>query len=326
MKPVICNYYLTYRCNARCRFCRIWTDTTVPAAREASPDVVKRNLADVKRLGCRIVDFTGGEPLLYERLPEVLGFARKAGLLTTVTTNGICYPERAGELTGLVSFLQFSLESVDAENHDMVRGADSYDRVIESIDIARSLGEHPTFGHTVTDENIDAVPEVIAFARKLNVLLFLNPCFSYFGNPGLSASNAHRLGKLARGRGVTVDRGFLRFIEDGGNHTSDPRCLAVSSTVVISPDDKLILPCYHFKTREIPIEGRLYDLRRDPLIEEERNKEGRHPFCEGCAVNCYIRASLYRRLDRYFLPSVLSGAKYLWEYTRLTRCPGSRRK
>lgn len=322
MKPVICNYYLTYRCNARCRFCRIWTDTTVPKIREAAPPVVLRNLADVRRLGCRVVDLTGGEPLLYENLPEVLRFARKSGLLTTVTTNGICYPERARELKGLVTFLQFSLEGPDENNHDSVKGPGSYNRVRESIEIARALGERPTFGHTVTNENIDLVPEVIAFARSMNVLLFVNPCFSYFGNPGLSAENARRLGDMAKGPGVTVDRGFLKFIEDGGNHREDPRCLAVSSTIVISPDDRLILPCYHFKHREIPIEGRLLELRRDAEIDAERNHEGRHPFCEGCAVNCYIRASLFRRFDKYFLPSVLSGAKYMWEYFVMSRIRG----
>ena len=24
MKPVLCNYYVTYRCNAKCGFCDIW--------------------------------------------------------------------------------------------------------------------------------------------------------------------------------------------------------------------------------------------------------------------------------------------------------------
>jgi MoaA/NifB/PqqE/SkfB family radical SAM enzyme len=276
-----------------------------------------RNLADARRLGCRIVDFTGGEPLLYEKLPEVLRFARRTGLLTTVTTNGLCYPERAGELKGLITFLQFSLEGPDETSHDFVKGNGSYQRVRESIEIARSLGEEPTFGHTVTNENIERVPEVIAFARRINVLLFLNPCFSYFGNPGLSPENANLLGDMAKGWGVTVDRGFLRFVADGGNHREDPRCLAVSSTVVISPDDRLILPCYHFKHREIPIEGRLFELRKNAEIEAERSLEGRHPFCEGCAVNCYIRASLYRRFDKYFLPSVMSGVKYAWEYVRM---------
>jgi hypothetical protein len=33
-------------------------------------------------------------------------------------------------------------------------------------------------------------------------------------------------------------------------------------------------------------------------------------------VNCSIRASLFRRFDRYFLPTLLSAIKYTWELYR----------
>jgi hypothetical protein len=187
---------------------------------------------------------------------------------------------------------------------------------MEGVGIAQALGERPSFIHTVTDENIGAVPEIIALAREFGVMLFLNPCFPYFGNPGLSPENARELGRLATGRGVTLDRGFLRFLIDGGNSRRSPRCLAVTSTVVISPDDRLILPCFHFRTRALPIGGELPALRESPSVQKEMEMEGKHPFCEGCAVNCYIRASLFRRLDRYFLPSVCSAMKYLREFYR----------
>ena len=316
MKPVICNYYLTYRCNAKCGFCNIWEDKSVPKSQEASPAVVSRNLADAKRLGVKIVDFTGGEPLLYDGLPDVLRYAKSIGLRTTVTSNGILYPKRAKDLAGLIDILQFSLDAPEADTHDAVKGVTCFERVMESVEAARSLKQRPTFIHTVTDGNIDKTPEVIDLARWMRVPLFLNPCFSYFENPGLSKENADRLGKLAGKSGVTVDRGFLKFLADGGNSREDPRCLAVTSTIVISPDDKLLLPCFHMRTRAIPIGGRLADLRNETSVTFEKHLEGRHPFCEGCAVNCYIRASLYRRLDRYFLPSILSAGKYLWTVWR----------
>jgi MoaA/NifB/PqqE/SkfB family radical SAM enzyme len=322
MKPVICNYYLTYRCNAKCGFCNIWEDRTVPASKEAPPEIVCVNLADMRELGVKVVDFTGGEPLLYAGLPEVLGCAKRYGLRTTVTSNGILYPKRAREIAGLVDILQFSIDAADREGHDSSKGVRCYDAVVESVEAARSLGERPTFIHTVTDDNMPRVPDVMSFARSLGVPLFLNPCFSYFGNPGLSPDNAIELGKIARGRGVVVDRGFLKFLIDGGNKTDNPRCLAVSSTIVISPDDKLIIPCFHRKMKEFPVNGGLSELRNSPEVQSEKNYEGTYPFCEGCTVNCYMRASLVRRLDRYFLPSVLSAAKYLWELYRGGRAPG----
>ena len=116
------------------------------------------NLTDVKAAGVKIVDFTGGEPLLYEGLPEVLACAKKTGLRTTVTTNCILYPDRAAEIAGLVDILQFSLDAATAEEHDSVKGVTSFDSVMESIETARSLGERPTFIQTVTEKNLKSVP------------------------------------------------------------------------------------------------------------------------------------------------------------------------
>jgi len=316
MKPVICNYYLTYRCNARCGFCSIWKDASIPESREASPDVVSGNLADVKHAGVRIVDFTGGEPLLYEGLPEVLYRAKKLGLKTSVTSNGIRYPERAAELAGHIDILQFSIDAATKENHDKVTGVSSFERVMESVEKARTLGERPTFIHTVTDENLTDVPDVISLAQSLRIPLFLNPCFTCPGNQGLSRKGAVTLGKLAHGNGVTIDRGYLRFCIDGGNRRIEPRCMAVSSTIVISPDDHLILPCFHYRTKTLPICGNLSRLLESDEVRKQKRTQGTYQFCEGCTVYCYMRASLFRKLDGYFLPSIMSACRYLYVYFR----------
>lgn len=311
MHPIICNYYVTYRCNARCGFCSIWQDRSIPRESESSVAVVCRNLTDVRSLGVRIVDFTGGEPLLHDGLPDMLDYAHLIGLKTTVTSNGIRYPSQARELSGKIDILQFSLHGADATTHDAVTVTPSFDRVMESVEAARLQGDLPTFIHTVTDENLSRVPDIIALSRKLAVPLFLNPCFPYFGNEGLSPGSAHQLDRMARGSGVSIDRGFLRFLIDGGNRIDSPRCLAVTSTIVVSPDDRLILPCFHHRVRSLPIEGRLRALYLSDDVQSEREREGRYRFCEGCAVNCYIRASLFRKFDRYFLPSITSGIGYM---------------
>ena len=76
MKPVLCNYYVTYRCNATCSFCDIWE--------QPSPLIdlgdAARNLDDLRRLGVRIIDFTGGEPLLHPQIGELLAMAKERGL------------------------------------------------------------------------------------------------------------------------------------------------------------------------------------------------------------------------------------------------------
>ena len=116
--PILCNYYVTYRCNAKCGFCDIWEKPSPLITLED----VEKNLKDLKKLGVKVIDFTGGEPLLHTQLKDFLQIAKDNRFLTTVTTNGLLYPKRAGELKGLIDMLHFSLDSSIAEEHDKMRG------------------------------------------------------------------------------------------------------------------------------------------------------------------------------------------------------------
>src|SRR5258708_23403491 len=109
--PSICNYYVTLRCNQRCTFCNIPHTNNGSPSREPRMDQVRANLRDLKRLGVMILDVTGGEPLLYRNNVEMLGFAKKMRLLTTVTTNGMLYPKYAEQRVGQLYPLLFSVDS-----------------------------------------------------------------------------------------------------------------------------------------------------------------------------------------------------------------------
>ncbi len=76
MAPLVANYYLTYRCNARCHFCNIWA---LEPGKEADFETIKRNLEDLRRLGTKYVDFTGGEPLLRHDVGEIYTEAKRQG-------------------------------------------------------------------------------------------------------------------------------------------------------------------------------------------------------------------------------------------------------
>ncbi len=135
MAPLVANYYLTYRCNARCHFCDIWA---LEPKKEADFETIRHNLEDLRRLGVKYVDFTGGEPLLRSDVAEIYTEAKQQGFYTSMTTNTILYPKRAKEIQGLVDFLNFSLDGPDAETHDQSRGVKIFDTLTESVEIAHS--------------------------------------------------------------------------------------------------------------------------------------------------------------------------------------------
>jgi MoaA/NifB/PqqE/SkfB family radical SAM enzyme len=308
--PVLCNYYLTYRCNAKCGFCDIWE--------QPSPYInlenVKANLADLKKLGVKIIDFTGGEPLLHRQLPEILKMAKTHGFITTVTTNGLLYPKKAKSLVGLVDMLHFSLDSYDQKQHDTMRGVACYESVIKSIDIALELGERPDILFTVFAYNLNQIAPVYEnIIKPNNLVLILNPVFDYNEvNTGQSFSKA-QLKELRAWRKkplVYLNDAFISLIEDGGNHTSKPICKAGSSTVVISPHNELISPCYHLQKKQFTIDNDLLNIYAKKEVQQALSMQGKLAECEGCAINCYMQPSFAIELNKYFWKALPSTIKY----------------
>lgn len=311
MAPILCNYYVTYRCNAKCGFCDIWE--------QPSPmvdlDEVRSNLEDLKKLGVRIVDFTGGEPLLHTRLHEMLEIARGLGLKTSVTTNGLLYPKRANDLSGLVDLLHFSIDSPVAEEHNESRGVECFDKLMESIEVALSLGENPDILFTVTNENyhhMEEIYETISFPNKL--ILILNPLFEYATlGDSLSDEVMKRMEVMAAKPFTYLNPSFLELRRNGGNDPENPLCKAVSTCVVISPFNELVLPCYHYGLEKITLDGNLYDTWHSDTVVYHRKMEGRHDVCEGCSINCYFEPSFATSPgSRYFWKSLPSKIDYGW--------------
>ena len=296
--PTTCNYYVTLRCNQRCTFCNIPHTNHGSPSREPTMEQVRATLRDLKRLGVFILDVTGGEPLLYRNLVEMLTLAKKIKFITTVTTNGMLYPKFAEQLVGKVDALLFSIDSTDPEEHDRIRAMKSFHLALEALAAARRLRQPLYISHVVTNASYGNVDEMVRFARDQGAILYLNPCFSFFGNEGLEAEKAQGLVKYFGKPGVIVDRAQLSLIGAGGNNREDPVCRAVTSTVVISPENKLELPCYHFKNDAIPIDGKLFDLYTySEAVQQAKQLEGRHEI-----LRRLHRLLLHAKLARLALP------------------------
>ena len=308
--PVLCNYYLTYRCNATCDFCDIWEQPSPYVTLEN----VAANLDDLKKLGVKVVDFTGGEPLLHRQLPEILRLAKDKGFITTVTTNGLLYPKKAKSLVGLIDMLHFSLDSFDREQHDTMRGVACYDAVLKSIDIALELGERPDILFTVFAHNLDQIePLYENITKPKNLVLILNPVFEYNeinSGAGFTKAQLKELRAWRKKPLVYLNDAFISLIEDGGNHTNNPICKAGSSTIVISPHNELVSPCYHLNKEQFKIEGHLVDIYAKKEVQEALSMEGKMPECEGCAINCYMQPSFAIELNKYFWKALPSTIKY----------------
>ena len=306
-KPLLLHYYITNRCNAACVFCSIWQEK--PKVDADSKDVVD-NLRQARKAGCKFVDFTGGEPLLHPKLPEFLAEAKKLGVITSVTTNCLLFTERAKELAGLVDLLHFSIDADSPQLHNKIRGCDSYRHVLDSINVALENKLYPDLLYTYTQENIDAVEGVWKLAVKSRLILILDPVFELWGPDKLHLSVHKKALEFSRRKGVYLNRSHLLLRGKGGNHVRAPLCRAVSSTVVILPDNKLALPCFHHRCDTPAINGNLQNVLLSTNRSAAISKEGRYSFCEGCHINCYFDPTYQFTGGKLMLESMKSKLKY----------------
>ena len=315
------HYYVTTRCNSRCITCDIWRRDEYKHTPESPLEYRLDLLRQLKAIGIKSIDFTGGEPLLYPGLPELIQHASRMGFVTALTTNGLLYPRHAEVLRGNVTFLNFSVDSPRPDEHDRIRGVPCFDKTLAAVELARSLGERVLVKHTVTNENFDDLPDMVALAERFGVMVELSPEFTYFGNSGLHRDKVRRLRRWFRHPNAYVNLAHLRFILDGGNRTSKPKCPVGRSVLVLSPDDSLYFPCFHISRARLPIEGGLKTFLGTETVKAEIEKIGRQSFCEGCDIPCYMDVSYLADLDRYFLLNLVGKGAFVAKRLRLHGLP-----
>ncbi len=130
------------QCNERCVHCYADSSPTVTDALE--PEVAYSVIDQAAAAGFRRIQFTGGDPLLCDFLPEAVARARAAGIQhIEIYTNGLALTEQLADKLALYApTFAFSVYSIDPEAHDRTtRTPGSHRRTLAAIDrvVARGL-------------------------------------------------------------------------------------------------------------------------------------------------------------------------------------------
>jgi len=154
-------------CNLACTHCLNASGPRDPWLKPLDATIVRQAIAEGEALGAREIYLTGGEPFLH---PEVLPLLEcaLAAAPTTVLTNGTTItPATADALAALAAASAYSLEirvsidDVDAEVNDRIRGAGSLARAARALALLHGRGLLPIL--TATD--VIATPGVDRYAR-----------------------------------------------------------------------------------------------------------------------------------------------------------------
>ncbi len=172
-------------CNLSCDHCfsenfkNRSTDELSWRKEELSLDEWGEVISHCKRAGALSFGITGGEPLLYERLTDLIRLIGPADTYITINSNGTLFDEKkAKELSALgVDAMLFSLDSADAGFHDKFRHMqNAFEETLNAVRLALRYGFKVCVVCTVSHENCKSagVISLIDLTRQLGVMLIIS--------------------------------------------------------------------------------------------------------------------------------------------------------
>jgi radical SAM protein with 4Fe4S-binding SPASM domain len=160
---------LTEQCNFNCIWCYA---NSSHKGQHMSKENAEKLLNIIANSGIKQITFSGGEPLLYTHLKDVIKIARDYGFIIHMNTNGYFLTKRlANELRDLgLTQVQINIDSIDPRKHDKIRGKrGSFDKAVKALKNARAVGLTCVSQTVLTKENEGEIVDIFKFARSIGI-------------------------------------------------------------------------------------------------------------------------------------------------------------
>lgn len=296
-RPFFLHFESTYRCNLKCGFCNVWRNN--PYLHEASTETFKGRLSEAWSLGCRLVSFTGGEPLMRRDIGELVHHSLSLGYYVGLVTNGVLLDKHLDDLRN-IDFLAVSF-SYDRVAFNRSRGTRLFCRIRNNIVEAADGGLNPVLFCTLDDETTPHIDETIQFAKDNELEIHFN-LVSPLPREGFDEVNWGKFrqkndGILSHLRDAKRAYPRIKYEEQflsrkkGYTINDYVQCQAPITTVSLKPDGSVSLPCL----LQTMLNSGSQPLRKfwtSEKAQKIKKNAGKYPFCKGCNVSCMYGASL----------------------------------
>ena len=159
-------YEITNSCNLSCRHCM---NSSGKNEFSGLPlEEAKQLIAEMYENGVRSLYISGGEPLTYPSIDELLKFCRNKGFKLSLATNGSLVAEHMDAISDNVQDISISLDGI-GEIHDRFRGMDGAFEFVKTA-LEQLRGKVNTIVSTVIwAENKNQLEELVKFAHGCGV-------------------------------------------------------------------------------------------------------------------------------------------------------------
>ncbi|WP_445474286.1 radical SAM protein [Methanococcoides methylutens] len=204
-RPFVLSHAVNSKCNMSCSFCEYWKEQ----GGEMDLDDIFKMLDDAHSFGIGAYNAWTVEPLLRDDMPQILAYAKKLGMITSLITNGKLLKERINDLDDL-DYLSVSVDGT--KSYKEIRGID-FEIILDAIMAVKDKLKNPLLMNCViSGKNLDDIEELVQLAREIDVKISFEPLYEFrgigddvWGNMGIRDVEKYR---------CTIDR-IIEMKKDG---------------------------------------------------------------------------------------------------------------
>ncbi len=171
-------------CNLSCEHCFLYKeDNSKPISLNNSKYIINNLI----KLEPKRLNISGGEPLLHPNLIEILKYAKESFdweivLVTNGQTENV---ELIQSISIYLSYIQISIDGIDAKTNDKIRGAGTFKRAVNIFRILHRMNSSlkKCISFTPRPENVNQIPDLFKFAISLDADLI------YITKPKIPSNN-----------------------------------------------------------------------------------------------------------------------------------------
>lgn len=168
---------ITNSCNMKCKHCMNWSIEN--SKEKFTKENILKLIQELYQENTEEIYISGGEPLLYPYIDEVILYAHSLGIKVTLATNALEIKKHIETIKKGVQLVSISLDGI-GKTHDNFRGVDgAFDNCINIFKLLKDNNIKTRLSVMIWKENYEEIEDIISLAKSCGVskvnLAFLIP-------------------------------------------------------------------------------------------------------------------------------------------------------
>lgn len=185
----------TNTCNLKCKHCYASSEER-RFEEELNTQEAKLLIEDLAEFKVPVLLISGGEPLMRKDLPELIAYAKKHHIRSTISSNGTLIDKQMASILkeNGVGYVGISIDGIGSKN-DCFRGVKgSFDKALVGIRNCLEIGQKVGLRFTINRHNYDQIEEIFRLIKEEGIprVCFYHLAYSGRGSKMIEEDITHQ--------------------------------------------------------------------------------------------------------------------------------------